>query len=478
MTFAASSLAPVAPEIFLLCMASAILVIDLFLAKEQKVWTYFLTQLALIGTAFLVIGSAKDSTEIVLSGAYVRDGMADTLKAAICLTSAVAFVYSRGYLVDRGLMRGEYFVLGLFAVLGMMVLVSANGFLSLYLGLELLALSLYALVAFDRDSREGSEAAMKYFVLGALASGLLLYGISMIYGATGSLEFSAVSSGVTKEGVDTSVLVFGLVFLIIGVAFKLGAVPFHMWIPDVYQGAPTAVTLFISTAPKLAGFALAMRLLVDGMGSLHDQWQGMLIVLAVLSMGLGNLVAIAQTNIKRMLAYSTISHVGFILLGILSGSAAGYSAAMFYSITYAIMALGSFGIVIFLSRKGFEADSLDDFRGLNDRSPWFAGMMLLLMFSMAGVPPTVGFFAKLVVLQAVIEVDLVWLAAVGVFFSIIGAFYYIRIVKLMYFDKPTDPHPLQAGLDVQAVLSVNGFAILILGMFPSGLLSLCAAALG
>jgi len=359
-----------------------------------------------------------------------------------------------------------------------MVMVSANSFLTIYLGLELLALCLYALVAFDRDSRTGSEAAMKYFVLGALASGMLLYGISMIYGATGSIEFQAVAKALQAGGMNDMVLVFGLVFVVIGLGFKFGAVPFHMWVPDVYHGAPTAVTLFVGSTPKIAAFALAMRLLVDGLGSLHADWQGMLVILAVLSMAVGNIIAIAQANIKRMLAYSTISHVGFILLGILAGTNEGYTAAMFYAIVYALMALGGFGIVILLSRKGFEAEELTDYMGLHDRSPWFAAMMLLLMFSMAGVPPTVGFFAKLVVLQAVVDVDMFWLALVGVSFSIIGAFYYLRIIKLMYFDKPQDETPIIAGMDTRIALSVNGLAMLGLGMFPAALLSICAAAIG
>jgi len=320
---------------------------------------------------------------------------------------------------------------------------------------------------------------MKYFVLGALASGMLLYGISMIYGATGQLAFPQIAQVLAQGGADKTVLVFGLVFVVIGLAFKFGAVPFHMWAPDVYQGAPTAVTLLLSSAPKIAAFAMAMRVLADGMQGLHADWQGMLVILAVLSMALGNLIAIAQTNIKRMLAYSTISHVGFILLGLLAGSKGGYTAAMFYAITYALMALGGFGVVILLSRQGFEAERLEDYKGLHERSPWFAAMMMLLMFSMAGVPPTVGFFSKMFVLEAVVRVDLVWLALVGVVFSIVGAFYYLRIVKLMYFDKPAgDSPPLAASLESQIVLSINGLLVLVLGIYPTGLLTLCAGAIG
>ncbi|MEJ1297120.1 MAG: NADH-quinone oxidoreductase subunit NuoN [Candidatus Sedimenticola sp. (ex Thyasira tokunagai)] len=476
MQFDMSNLIPVLPEIFILTAACVVLVVDLFLKEEQRIVSYGMAQVSLLLAVGITLLTAGDGAQIVFDGNVVRDAMSDVLKIAIYIVSAAGFLYAKDYLIDRDLFKGEFYVLGLFAVLGMMVMVSANTFLTVYLGLELLALSLYALVAFNRDSTDGSEAAMKYFVLGALASGMLLYGISMIYGATGSIEFQAVAQGLGNADVNKTVLVFGLVFVVIGLAFKLGAVPFHMWVPDVYHGAPTAVTIFIGSAPKIAAFALAMRMLVDGLGSLHADWQGMLIILAILSMGVGNVLAIAQGNIKRMLAYSTISHVGFILLGILVGSTSGYAAAMFYSIVYALMALGGFGIVMLLSRRGFEADNLNDYKGLNERSPWFAGMMLLVMFSMAGVPPTVGFFAKLVVLEALVSSGLTWLALVGVFFSIIGAFYYLRIIKLMYFDKPEDETPLSASLDTRVVLSLNGLSMLVLGLFPAGLLSVCAAA--
>jgi NADH-quinone oxidoreductase subunit N len=477
--FETSSLIPVLPEVFILTMACVVLVVDLFLKESQRSISYGIAQISLLAAIPLTLAVGGGETQYAFDGSYVRDAMGDLLKVFLYLVTFGAFLYAKDYLKDRDLFKGEYYVLGLFAVLGMMVMVSANSFLTAYLGLELLSLSLYAMVAFDRDSRTGSEAAMKYFVLGAIASGMLLYGISMIYGATGSIGFQEVAQALSNTGMDNMVLVFGLVFVVIGLAFKLGAVPFHMWLPDVYHGAPTAVTLFLGSTPKIAAFALAMRLLVDGLGGLHADWQGMLVIMAVLSMALGNLIAIAQTNIKRMLAYSTISHVGFILLGILAGSNEGYSASMFYTLVYALMALGGFGIVILLSRKGFEADQLDDYKGLHDRSPWFAAMMMLLMFSMAGVPPTVGFFAKLVVLEAIVRVDMVWLALVGVFFSIIGAFYYIRIVKLMYFDKPIDDSPLApAGMDTQVVLTLNGLSMLVLGLFPAGLLALCKAAFG
>ena len=408
MQFDTSNLVTVLPELFLLTMTCVVLVVDLFLKQEQRIISYGIAQVSLLLAVLVTLLTTPAETQIAFDGSVVRDAMADTLKIAVFIISAGAFLYAKDYLRDRGLFKGEFYTLGLFAVLGMMVMISANSFLTAYLGLELLALSLYALVAFDRDSRLGSEAAMKYFVLGALASGMLLYGISMIYGATGSIEFSAVAQGLAGDTVNNMVLVFGLVFVVIGIAFKFGAVPFHMWVPDVYHGAPTAVTLFLGSTPKIAAFALAMRLLVDGLGQLQADWQGMLGILAVISMALGNVVAIAQSNVKRMLAYSTISHVGFIFLGILAGTPQGYTAAMFYSIVYALMALGGFGILIVLSRNGFEAETLEHLKGLNQRSPWFAGMMLLVMFSMAGVPPTVGFFAKLFVLEAVVSIDLVW----------------------------------------------------------------------
>ena len=359
----------------------------------------------------------------------------------------------------------------------MLVMASANSFLTVYLGLELQALSLYALVAFDRESKKGAEAAMKYFVLGALGSGMLLYGISMLYGATGSVEFGAVAQAVSEQGIANEVLVFGIVFLVIGIGFKFGAVPFHMWVPDIYEGAPTPAVLILGSAPKIAAFALATRMLVDGLQELHADWQGMLLILAVLSMGLGNLVAIAQSNIKRMLAYSTISHVGFIFLGLLAGSTQGYASAMFYAIVYALMAAGAFGILLILSRKGFDAETLEDLKGLNDRDAWYAAMMTIIMFSMAGVPPTVGFMAKLLVLEAVIRIDLLWLALVAVFFSVIGAFYYLRVIKFIYFDRAMLNAPaLVTTGGVRFAMTFNGLILLMLGLFPTALLSLCQSA--
>ncbi|MBK8639498.1 MAG: NADH-quinone oxidoreductase subunit NuoN [Chromatiaceae bacterium] len=476
MTFDYAHLIPVVPEIAVLVLASTLLLVDLWLKDRERGINHVIAVLGLlvvIGLTGLVGGGER---EIVLGGTYVRDPMSDLLKIAILLISLLTFVYSRDYLRDRQMMVGEFYVLTLFAMLGMMVMVSANSFLTLYLGLELLALSLYTLVAFDRDSPKGAEAAMKYFVLGALGSGLLLYGLSMLYGATGSLELGAVAGAVALQGATNQVLVFGLVFVVIGIGFKFGAVPFHMWVPDTYEGAPNPVVLFLGSAPKIAAFALAFRLLVDGLGALHAEWQGMLIILAVISMAVGNIVAIAQTNIKRMLAYSTISHVGFIFLGLIGGNAEAFSAAMFYAIVYALMAAGGFGLLVMMSREGFEVERLEDLKGLNERGSWQAAMMGLVMFSMAGVPPTVGFMAKLLVLEAVISVGLWWLALVAVFFSIIGAFYYLRVIKMMYFDKPETAEPLVFGTGARLAISINGLAILLLGLFPAVLLTYCQAA--
>ena len=476
MSFEMPNIIPAIPEIFLLGMICTILVIDLFLSDRSRIITYLLAQLALLGTLFLTLNSMSTETVLTFSDTFVRDPMSDILKIAIYLATFITFLYSKDYLRDRGIFKGEFYLLGLFGALGMMILVSAHNLLTLYLGLELLSLSLYAMVALQRDSILASEAAMKYFVLGAIASGMLLYGMSIIYGLTGTLDLGAIATQITSQTPGV-LLSFGLVFIIVGIAFKLGAVPFHMWVPDVYQGAPTAVTLYIGSAPKIAAFAMLMRLLVDGLMGLHAQWEGILIILAVLSMGIGNLLAIAQGNIKRMLAYSTISHVGFLILGALTGTKSGFAASMFYTLAYVLMSLGAFGIVMLLSRKGFEAENLDDYKGLNARSPWYAFMMLIVMFSMAGVPPFLGFWAKLVVLQEVIAADMTWLAVVGVVFSVIGAYYYLRIIKLMYFDQAEDTTPLVSSLDTRMMLSLNSLAILGLGLFPGGLMAVCQAAL-
>ncbi len=466
------------PEIFVLTAACLILLVDLFVSDERRMITYMLSMLSLVGAAWVTSRYGLTERTVTFNGSYVADPMGNVLKQWTYGATALSFLYSREYLQRRGLFKGEYFVLALFAMLGVMVMISAASLLTIYLGVELLSLSLYGMVAFDRDNGVAAESAMKYFVLGAIASGMLLYGMSMIYGVTGSLELSVIAARVPEIGVGNIGMAFGLAFLVVGVAFKFGAVPFHMWVPDVYHGAPTAVTLFVGSAPKIASFALAMRLLVDGLGGMVEQWRPMLIVLAILSMAIGNIVAIAQTNLKRMLAYSTISHVGFILLGVLAGTAQGYQAAMFYTVTYVLTAVGSFGVILLLSRRGFESDELDDFTGLAKKSPWFAAVMAMLIFSTAGVPPFVGFTAKLAVIQAVINIGDTWLAGVAVFFSVIGAYYYIRVVKLMYFDAPTDSGAIQASSALRTVLSANGLAVLALGLLPGALLEICARVIG
>jgi NADH-quinone oxidoreductase subunit N len=466
---------PAYPELFLLAMVCVVLVADLFVTDKNRIVTYALTQAALAGCIAITFLTSRIEPAHTFSGMFVDDLMSDVLKLLVYVGVMVILVYSRAYIAARGMYRGEFFVLALFATLGMMVMISANHLLTLYLGLELLTLSLYAMVALQRDSAVATEAAMKYFVLGALASGMLLYGMSMLYGATSTLEITRLAEIIFDGTGKDAVLIFALVFIVAGLGFKLGAVPFHMWVPDVYHGAPTAVTLFIGSAPKLAAFAFIMRLLVQGLGAeyLLVEWQQMLIVMAVLSLAIGNVTAIAQTNLKRMLAYSTIGHMGFLLLGILSGDLNGYGSAMFYVVVYVLMSLGAFGMIMVLARSGFEAENLDDFRGLNQRSPWYAFLMLLLMFSMAGVPPTVGFYAKLSVLQAVINAGYVWLAVVAVMFSLIGAFYYLRLIKLMYFDPPADTAPIEPRIDVRVLMSLNGLAMLLFGIVPGPLMALC-----
>ena len=478
MSYPVPDLIPVLPEIFVAGMACLILVVDLFIKPEHRIWTYLLTQATLVGALIITLTNVEVGTRLSFNGAFISDPLSVMLKSVVYVIVGVVFLYSRPYLKARQMYRGEYFVLGLFGMLGMMIMISAGSFISLYLGLELMSLSLYALVAFNRDSTQAAEAAMKYFVLGAIASGMLLYGMSMLYGITGSLDMTEINNRLMRGGDGINLpMMFGMVFIVAGIAFKLGAVPFHMWLPDVYHGAPTSVTLYLGTAPKLAAFAMIIRLLVEGLDVAQDSWQDMFYILITLSLVIGNVVAIAQTNIKRMLAYSTISHVAFLLLGFLSGNGAGYAAALFYTVVYAIMALAAFGMIMFLSRKGFESDRLDDFRGLNDRSPWLALLMLIIMFSMAGVPLTAGFYAKLVVLQAAVEADFVGLAVFAVIMSVIGAFYYLRVVKIMYFDKPLDePLPLQP-LDVRMVLSANGLLILVLGFMPGVLMAFCQQAI-
>ena len=485
---------PVLPETLLLVLALAVLSIDLFVSDARRNVTYALTLAGITATAAVCWwGLDNDVVQYAFGGLYVTDPMANLLKVFACLTVALMLVYAQGYARDRGLWKGELFSLSLFALLGILLMISANNLLVIYLGLELQALSLYSLVALRRDDAKATEAAMKYFVLGAMASGFLLYGMSMLYGATGTLDINALARDIASgQFASRGALVLGLVFVVAGLAFKLGAVPFHMWVPDVYHGAPTPIAVLIGSAPKLAAFAIAFRLLVEGMLPLAIDWQKMLVVLAVASLAIGNLAAIAQSNLKRMLAYSTIAQMGFMLLAMLSGvveatplaTANAYSAAMFYVITYAVTTLGTFGVMLLLAREGFECEEIADLKGLNRRSPWYAFVMLVLMFSLAGIPPFVGFWAKLTVLQALLgsgmSSGMVWLAVLAVMFSLVGAYYYIRIVKLMYFDEPSTAdaaRPIVATQDMRIALSVNGVMVLVLGLFPQYLLELCTRAM-
>ena len=477
MNFAQPDFAPAYPEIFLLVMVCVVLLADLAWGEKTPYVAYVLAQFALLGCVLITFATSAPEVVYTFSGMFVDDAMADILKMMVYITVSAVLVYSRTYITMRGIFSGEFFSLALFATLGMMVMISASHFLTLYLGLELLSLSQYAMVALRRDSVVATEAAIKFFVLGALASGFLLYGMSMVYGATGTLDITRVTEVIRSGAINHSVLVVGLVFIVAGISFKLTAAPFHMWAPDVYEGAPTAVALFIGSAPKFAAFGFVMRLLVEGLGAMVADWQGMLIILAVMSMMIGNLAAIAQTNIKRMLAYSTISHMGFMLLGIIGADENGYSSSMFYVLVYVLMTLGTFGMIMLLSREGFEAEKLDDFKGLNRRNPWYAFITLLLMFSMAGIPPTVGIYAKLAVLQAVLSAGYVWLAVVAVLFSLIGAFYYLRIVKLMYFDEPETDALILPQSDIKLLISANGLAVLAFGLFPQSLIALCAYAI-
>jgi NADH-quinone oxidoreductase subunit N len=469
-----SSLAPVTPEICLVVAICAILLIDVFVGERRAGLTSTLTLLALALSAALTVGYAHVSERVViLQGMYVADELAFVLKLAGFLVVAVALLYSRSYLINRNILGGEYYVLALTALLGIFVLVSANSLLTVYLGVELLALSVYAMVAFDRDCGISAEAAMKYFVLGAIASGALLYGMSLIYGLTGTLDLGELA---VRLSTPTSLgVLMGVVFIVVAVAFKLGAVPFHMWLPDVYEGAPTSVTLFIGTVPKIAYFALALRLLAQGLGGLSLEWTQMLAILAVLTLVVGNVVAIVQTNLKRMLAYSTIANVGFIVLGFVAGTPDGYAAALYYTLVYVLVALGSFGVILLASRKGFEADRLDDYKGLHQRDPLLAFAMMLLMFSTAGVPPLVGFWAKLRIFQALWETHHLWLVIIAAAMSVVGAYYYLRVIKLMYFDDPVgEPPPGVAAGGVRLALGLNAAAVLILGVLPAPLLNLCA----
>jgi NADH-quinone oxidoreductase subunit N len=489
-----NNLLVVVPEILLLVMACVTALVDLRVSSRARDVTYLLTMATLAGVAFLTGSLAADNeTRYAFGSMVVSDPMANWLKCFSALSMMVCMVYGRPYAADRDMLRGgEFFTLAMFSLLGIFVMISGSNFLVIYLGLELLTLSSYALVALRRDHPVATEAAMKYFVLGAMASGFLLYGLSMLYGATGSLDIGSVFKEVATGKTEHQVLVFGLVFIVSGLAFKLGAAPFHMWIPDVYQGAPTAVTLIIGSAPELAAFAISIRLLVEGLLPLALEWQQMLVVLAIGSLLIGNLAAIAQTNLKRMLAYSTIAQMGFVVLGLLCGvikgapggdtapAANAYSSAMFYIVTYVLTTLASFGIILLLAREGFESEEISDLAGLNQRSPLYAAVMSICMFSLAGVPPLVGFYAKLSVLQALIasgQAPYIVLAVFAVVMSLIGSFYYLRVVKVMYFDAPITATTVAAPADVRVVLSLNGALVLLLGLLPGGLMTLCAQAI-
>jgi NADH-quinone oxidoreductase subunit N len=477
------------PEIFLVIAICAILLIDAHLPDAKRGITYVLSLITLAVCAVLTLNSFNGASSYLLNNMFLSDAMSSVLKLFTYLAVGMTLIYGKQYVSARGMsngeLGGEFYVLALFALLGQMVMISANNFLIIYLGLELLSLALYALVALRRDHAVSTEAAMKYFVLGALASGFLLYGISMLYGATGTLNLNEMARAAASPTANKTILVFGIVFLVAGLAFKLGVVPFHMWVPDVYQGAPTAVTLLLGGAPKLAAFAICFRMLVEGLFPLAIDWQQMLMVLAVMSMAIGNISAIAQTNLKRMLAYSTISQMGFMLLGLLSGVANGdiskaadaYSASMFYSITYVLTTLGTFGIILLLSRSGFEAEEISDLKGLVKRSPWFALVMTLFMFSLAGIPPMMGFYAKFSVLNAVVASGQTWLAVIAVLFSLIGAFYYLRVVKVMLFDEATDTSAIASTTEMRVVLSLNGAAVLALGILPGLLMTICSSAI-
>jgi len=479
----------VLPEALLLGCACLVLVADLFLRERHPNAAYGMTLVSLAAVAAAAAGPLSTGLErYAFGGMYLSDAMSTVLKLTAIFATALTLVYARSYALKRGMWRGELFALGLFALLGVMSMISANNLIMVYLGLELQSLALYGLVALRRDDARATEAAMKYFVLGALASGFLLYGMSMLYGATGTLDINALAQRIHSGQPIHSVLVLGTIFVVAGIAFKLGAAPFHMWVPDVYQGAPTPVALLLASAPKLAAFAIAFRILVEGLPQLAVDWQRMIAVLALTSIAVGNVTAVAQTNLKRMLGYSTVAQMGFLLLALLAGvvggntaiTAGAYGAAMFYVVTYALATAGCFGVILLLSREGFEAEEIADLRGLAKRSPWYAFVMTLLMLSLAGLPPTVGFTAKFVVLQALVSESgsgpMWWLAVIAVLFSVVGAFYYLRIVKTMWFDEGTDQHPLEAGPDMRIALTANGLALLVLGILPQGLLALCNGA--
>ena len=457
------------PELFMVAAIALILLLDLFVSERFQNLTYYLTQSTLAITGYFAFNLIGESA-VIFDGTFVLDTIGSYFKVFMMVFTIVALVYSRHYLRAHNLLKGEYFILSLLSVLGMMVMVSAHSLLTVYLGLEIMSLSLYTMIAMARDRAVAVEAALKYFILGAIASGLLLYGMSMIYGVTGSLNIAEIASFAMISSLASEqvlILNFGLVFLVIGVAFKFGAVPFHMWIPDVYHGAPTSVTMFLSTVPKIAATAMLVRLLIDGLGEFQAYWADLFMVLAILSIAVGAVVALMQTNIKRMLAYSTISHVGFVLLGFVTGTVEGYGAAAFYVLAYVLMSLAAFGCIIALNKKGFEADKISDFKGLSKSSPWFALIMLVVMLSMAGVPPFIGFYSKLFILQQVISAGYIYLAIAAVIFAVISAYYYLQIIKAMYFDDLQKDFKVTTSMDMRLVLSINGILIFVIGLMPS-----------
>ena len=473
MNFVIPSFAPAIPEMVLLGLISFILIADTFWYKRYQFATYYATQISLVVVGYLVLSSFTTVQVITFDGSFVRDSFADVLKLFTVLVSLGIFLFSREYLLQHKFYSGEFFILGLFGVLGMFVMISAHNMITMFIGLEIMSLAMYAMIALRKDYRQGLEAAIKYFVLGALATGMLLYGFSMLYGATGSITFPEMAKIIESGNVDKVVLSFGVVFVVIGLAFKLGAVPFHMWMPDVYQGAPSAVTLYLGTAPKIAGFAMLYRLLEEALPGLVEDWQSLIIMISVLSMVVGSLIAIVQDNLKRMLAYSGIGHIGFLLLGVIAATPEGYAASMFYVIVYALTGVAGFGMIVALSKTGNEFDKISDFIGLNARNPWLAFMMLIVLFSMAGIPPFIGFWAKIIVIEEVIKAGFVWIAVLGVIMAVISAFYYLKVVKAMYFDKPEDTSPIET-TSSGSNLAVRFFALalLVLGLVPSSLINL------
>lgn len=478
MNFVIPDFAPATPEIVLLTLTSLLLVADSIWEKHFKFATYYVTQAILVIVGALIIYSFTTEEVITFHGSFIRDSFADVLKLFIIVISLVVFLFSKEYLLQNKYFRGEFFTLGLFGVLGMFVMVSAHNFITMYLGLEIMSLAMYAMIAMKKDHRQSLEAAMKYFVLGALATGMLLYGFSMVYGATGTIQFDTMAQIIESGKADSTVLAFGLVFVIIGLAFKLGAVPFHMWVPDVYHGSPTAMTLYLATAPKIAAFAMTYRILVDGLPGLVEDWQPLLIMMAILSLLVGSIVAIAQDNLKRMLAYSGIGHIGFILLGVIAATPDGYSSAMFYTIVYAVTGVAGFGIIVAFARIGNEFDRIADFKGLNAKNPWLALMFVFVLFSMAGIPPFIGFYAKILVLEEVLSSGFVWLATFAVITAVISTYYYLKVIKAMYFDKPESDEKVEpVSRDLTYAVSFVAILLLVVGILPSSLIDLAYTSL-